>query len=881
MAEDSEAMLASVFAASLDCIVVIDEQGIVLEFNPAAEAAFGYSREEALGSPITELIVPPHHRHAHNSGLARYVAGGEPRVVGKRVNVEAMRSDGSVFPAELALTEARMPSGRRIFTASVRDLTEQRETEDSLRESEARLEAFFKHAPAAMYLKSTDGRYERVNEYTGTMMRQPVSVLIGGDARHVVRGDEADEVAELDRQVLQTGQPLVTEQTFHIGEKITHVVSTRFPIRDLHGEITHIGVVLIDVTDRVEAERKLRDSEAKLTGFLDHAPAAMYLKDEEGRFVVVNRFLANRFETTPEALIGLRPMDLIDPAAAEELARTDQLIRETGEPQIQESEFHTSIGVRSGLSIRFPVKDDAGAHRYIGGVILDTTDRIAAERRLRASEARLAAFMQHAPLTMFLKDAEGRYLLVNQQAATNLGLPIEQIIGKTAEEVAPPEVAIAGAALESEVLAAGIPRTDEQVFDLAVGRVYGLNTRFPVPDETGALTQIGGVYVDITAQKVAEEALIRSREALVQSEKLTALGSLLAGVSHELNNPLAVVVGEAILLEEDAENTPFAASARRIRKSADRCSRIVQTFLAMARQRPPERVRLDVEAVALAAIELTHYGMRSNGIRVSTDFEAGLPPVAADNDQLHQVLVNLLINAQQALQDIEKEREIRVSTHYNPDKERVCIKVADNGPGIPPDIARRIFEPFFTTKPQGSGTGIGLSFSHGVVEAHGGNLLLENGDKGAAFLIELPVNPAPEPAAVTPVGRTAAQVGRAMVVDDEPELADSLARFLEREGYGCTVVNSGREAIELARTEEFDIILSDLRMADVDGPMLLKWLSSNRPRMASRLGYVTGDTLGPAAVRFLGDAGRPFIEKPFSRQSIRNLLAELAGDSSG
>jgi two-component system NtrC family sensor kinase len=253
--------------------------------------------------------------------------------------------------------------------------------------------------------------------------------------------------------------------------------------------------------------------------------------------------------------------------------------------------------------------------------------------------------------------------------------------------------------------------------------------------------------------------------------------------------------------------------------------------------------------------------------------------VAADNDQLHQVLVNLLINAQQALQECGHERRISVSTLYNPDKERVCIKVADNGPGIPPEIARRIFEPFFTTKPQGAGTGIGLSFSHGVIEAHGGNLLLENGEEGATFLIELPVNAAPEPAAVAPVTKTAARVGRAMVVDDEPELADSLARFLEREGYGCTVVNSGRQAIELAKAEEFDIILSDLRMPDVDGPTLLKWLLANRPQMASRLGYVTGDTLGPAAVRFLGDAGRPFIEKPFSRQSIRDLLAELASDS--
>jgi CheY-like chemotaxis protein len=271
--------------------------------------------------------------------------------------------------------------------------------------------------------------------------------------------------------------------------------------------------------------------------------------------------------------------------------------------------------------------------------------------------------------------------------------------------------------------------------------------------------------------------------------------------------------------------------------------------------------------------------MRSNGIQVITDFAAGLPPVAADSDQLHQVIVNLLINAQQALQECDGRREIRVSTRHNGEKERVCITVADNGPGIPPEIARRIFEPFFTTKPQGAGTGIGLSFSHGVIEAHGGNLLLENGEKGATFLIELPVNATPKAVESAAPVTAESRRGKAMVVDDEPELASSLARFLEREGYRCTVVNSGREAIELAGVQEFDVILSDLRMPDVDGPALLKWLSANRPQMASRLGYVTGDTLGPAAVRFLGDAGRPFIEKPFSRQSIRDLLAELADPS--
>jgi CheY-like chemotaxis protein len=340
-----------------------------------------------------------------------------------------------------------------------------------------------------------------------------------------------------------------------------------------------------------------------------------------------------------------------------------------------------------------------------------------------------------------------------------------------------------------------------------------------------------------------------------------------------------VVVGEAILLEEDAEGTEFAASAARIRKSAERCSRIVQTFLAMARQRTPERVQLNIESVSKAAIELTDYGMRSNGIAVLTDFAPDLPRVAADSDQLHQVIVNLLINAQQALQECDPPREIRVKTRYAESQDRVCIEISDNGPGVSPEVAKRIFEPFFTTKPQGAGTGIGLSFSHGVIEAHGGTLTLANGDGGATFVIELPTSvAASEPKAAKPEApEPAAPAGTALIADDEPELADALARFLAREGYRCVVVNSGREAIDRARDGRFDVILSDLRMPDVDGPAFHRWLCDNRPALADRLGFVTGDTLGPAAVRFLRDAERPFIEKPFNRASVRNLLAALRG----
>src|SRR6185436_17437144 len=226
---------------------------------------------------------------------------------------------------------------------------------------------------------------------------------------------------------------------------------------------------------------------------------------------------------------------------------------------------------------------------------------------------------------------------------------------------------------------------------------------------------------DITEKKRASEELVRQREMLHQREKLAALGSLLAGVAHELNNPLSVVVARAAILEErDDPGTRDAAS--KIRAAAERCARIVRTFLAMARQQQPERVPVTVSEVMSAALDLTGYALKTSSVEVRLDLAADAPPVLADADQLHQVFMNLIVNAQQALQDQPPPRILSLISRFDPATNTVRIAVADNGPGIPEAVRKRIFEPYFTTKPLGSGTGVGLAVCLGIVEAHGGTL---------------------------------------------------------------------------------------------------------------------------------------------------------------
>jgi two-component system NtrC family sensor kinase len=381
---------------------------------------------------------------------------------------------------------------------------------------------------------------------------------------------------------------------------------------------------------------------------------------------------------------------------------------------------------------------------------------------------------------------------------------------------------------------------------------------------------------DITDEKRSAEELTRQREALYQREKLAALGSLLAGVAHELNNPLSVVVARAVMLEEQGDAATRAAAVK-IRAAADRCARIVRTFLAMARQQRPERGRVAINDVVSAALDITAYAVRTSGIEVELDL-AAVPPIHADADQLHQVLLNLVINAQHALQDHPGLRRIRVTTRHDTVLEAVLITVADSGPGIPVELRKRVFEPYFTTKPIGIGTGVGLAVSLGIVEAHGGTLSVDcPPDGGAVFRIILPVGSVrPDSAEAGPQGAPSTQRCRVLVVDDEAEIREALNQILTEARHRVVTASSGREALERLARERYDVILTDIRMPDVDGRALYQLIEQRWPERAARVAFVTGDTLTSALRDFAAASGRPVIEKPFLPVDVRRVVAELA-----
>ncbi|MBV8548896.1 MAG: PAS domain S-box protein [Alphaproteobacteria bacterium] len=383
-------------------------------------------------------------------------------------------------------------------------------------------------------------------------------------------------------------------------------------------------------------------------------------------------------------------------------------------------------------------------------------------------------------------------------------------------------------------------------------------------------------FYDLTERKRAEAQISRQQEALQQSEKMAALGGLLAGVAHELNNPLSVIVGQATLLSEDTQEPKITSRAEKIFKAADRCTRIVKSFLALARRKPPEHKAIDVNGIINSGLELLGYQMKTGNIQTTMTLAEHLPAIIGDSDQLTQVITNLVLNAAQAMEGWSGRREIKISTCI--ENGMVVIRVSDTGPGIPPDIRSRVFEPFFTTKSGKGGTGVGLSLCLNIVSAHGGQMQLEDTPGGGAtFVMQLPI-PAGHATAVAAGAEQDVVLPhglRLLLVDDEIEIAQTLADLLEPEGHHVDIAVNGSIALDKLRKDTYDVIISDLRMPVLDGPGMYEVLRQELPRYVNRIIYVTGDTLSTHVQSFLAQYPVPLVEKPYRLNDVRQMIAQI------
>ncbi len=391
-----------------------------------------------------------------------------------------------------------------------------------------------------------------------------------------------------------------------------------------------------------------------------------------------------------------------------------------------------------------------------------------------------------------------------------------------------------------------------------------------------------GQTVQIFLREVTERR--RLEQQLRQAEKLSALGQLISGVAHELNNPLAVISGYAQLLamrpavEEKTRNDLL-----KIQRESERASKIVQNFLAFARKHPMEKTNVNINSLVEVSLELMDYDLRASGIRLIREVEPNLPDVFADPNQLEQVFLNIITNAVHAMEGSPREKVIKIATSSS--GKNVTVIVTDHGKGIPTAILEKIFDPFFTTKEVGVGTGLGLSISFSIIKEHSGNIYAQNhAEGGAVFSVELPVSHMKKAAKKdedeprkkeppAPPHRTF----QVLVVDDEAAIQDVFAELLM--DYSCRVTgaSNGLHGLKHIEERDFDLVICDLKMPGIDGRRLFEKVKEIKPELAKKFVFITGDTNSPKTMDFLQKNGNRWIAKPFNFREVDSLLVDHFG----
>ena len=491
-----------------------------------------------------------------------------------------------------------------------------------------------------------------------------------------------------------------------------------------------------------------------------------------------------------------------------------------------------------------------------------------------AAEHNVRSLMEAVPDAIVVLDPEGRVLDQNPSARAMVAVhpPPGTPPGHSAFESLDRHAA-AHVRTNLDAAFRGEVRRFEVPFTHTDGGMGMRSVIYAPVREGGKIRKVLALVRDVSEQR-------RTDAQLQQAEKLAAMGQLVSGVAHEINNPAAIISGFAETLLLDDMDEEQRDMVRMIRDEAQRIGRITSNLLAFARSGGKERGLVDLNDIVQRTFALRSYYLTTLNILVKLDLDPDSPRTWANGSEMQQLLLNLLINAEQALLTVPPPRSIVLRTRTV--DQNVLLQCVDTGPGVAPELRSKIFDPFFTTKPEGVGTGLGLSICYGIARDHGGSIWVDSTPgAGATFTVSLPRDPraAPRPAAPPPEPATApAPHLKVLVVDDEVGLRHAVVSFLERRGFAALGVGDGREALETLGRESPppDVIVTDVRMPGMGGREFLARLRAEHPQLARRLVFSTGDTFAPETAALLQEAGGAVLVKPFDFSQLETVIRAIA-----
>ncbi|MBI5590334.1 MAG: PAS domain-containing protein [Deltaproteobacteria bacterium] len=703
-------------------------------------------------------------------------------------------------------------------------------------------------------------------------------------------------LAETDRKVFENGVPCEQELQVDIQGRLCTWNVSKFPIaRDDDGKTTLICAFIHDITERKQAERSLAENEARLRTLVQTIPDLIWLKDTDGVYLTCNTRFERLYGARETDIVGKTDYDFVGKELADFFREHDRMAMAAGKSSANEEWLTFADDGYHGLfdTIKTPMCDVDGKLIGVLGISRDITERKRDEERLKNQMEFLTTLLDTIPSPVFYKDVSRRYLGCNRAFEEFWGMSRESIVGKSAHDMGPEEIAEKYEAMDNELFEHGGHQTYEWKVRSADGSEKDvIFNKATFPDAGGHIAGLVGVILDITERKHVEEERIRLEGRLLQSYKMEAIGSLAGGIAHDFNNILSAVLGFVELAKMKLkDNRSVENEMNQILSAGIRARDLVKQILAFSRQTGIKREPLVLAPLIKESMKFLRASLPVT-IDIRQDISVSGSMTIADPTQIHQVIMNLCTNAAYAMKEKGGTLAIRLAEVELDDEAEQELKglkqgpylqltVADTGCGIPKEIINRIFDPFFTTKGRGEGTGMGLSVVHGIVREMGGAIsAYSEPGKGTTFQVLFPRYEGESSGADSAHTATRTGSGTILFVDDEEGVIVSSRGILEQLGYKVVSTSSPLEALEIFRSRpgEFNLVLTDMTMPKMTGLELSEQLLKIRSDIPIVL--CTGFNLGisPEKIRDVGI--KELVMKPMIASELANAVyTALAPDN--